>query len=367
MRFPGAVRKDIDRWVRKGLIDNQTAGRLRTELDEAGGFGLGGVLGVLGALLLGAAIITLVAANWESIPRLVRVIGLIGLMWAAWLGGAWREKAGDGVFSQVLYLFATITFGAAISLIGQMYHLSGDTSSAALVWTVGNLVAAALTRSPVVTAAAAGTGIFYLITAITETSWHSSGYLIVVPALVLALAALGQWNGSRMAKHGAVLLLLATYLVWRIDVLDEKVHPVDYLIAFSGAALFFAFAWFDDAVDAVTGIATGLQGYALAIAFLGFAWIQIADDGGVGLRIIIGLLVLALAVGALLLKGRENGKVRSLAYTAFGLEILYLAFYTIGSLIGTSAFFLFAGLIVLFIAWLVVRIEKRLKAQGAAA
>jgi uncharacterized membrane protein len=366
MRFPGAVRKDIDRWVRKGLIDAQTASRLRTELDEAGGFGLGGVLGVLGALLLGAAIITLVAANWETIPRLVRVIGLIGLMWASWLGGAWRDRAGDAIFSQVLYLIASITFGAAISLIGQMYHLSGDTSSAALVWTVGNLVAAALTRSPVVAAAAAGTGIFYLITAITETSWHSSGYLIVVPLLALALAALGQWNGSRMAKHGAVLLLLATLIIWRFDIFADEIHPIDYLIAFGSAAGFLVCAWFDDIIDSVTGMAAALQGYSLALSFLAFGWIQIVEDGDIGLSIVIGVLVLALAVGALLLKGRENGKVRSLAYTAFGIEILYLAFYTIGSLIGTSAFFLFAGLIVLFIAWLVVRIEKRLKAQGTA-
>jgi uncharacterized membrane protein len=364
MRFPGAVRKDIDRWVTKGLIDTRTAGRLRAELNEAGGFGLGGVLGVLGGLLLGAAIITLVAANWEAIPRLVRVLSLIGLIWAFWLAGAWRERSGDAVFSQVSYLLATITFGAAIALIGQMYHLSGDTSSAALVWTLGNLVAAALTRSPVVTAAAAGTAIFYMITALTETSWHSSGYLIVVPLVAAALAALSHWNGSRMGKHGALLLLLATLVVWRFDTLADKVHPVDYLIAFGSAALFLAVSWFDDVVDAATGMATALQGYSLFLAFLAFGWIQAADDGDVGLRIVIGLIVLALAVGALLLKGRENGKVRSLAYTAFGIEILYLAFYTIGSLIGSSAFFLFAGVIVLFTAWLVVRIEKRLKAQG---
>ena len=364
MRFPGAVRRDIDRWVQKGLIDSQTAGRLRAELNEAGGIGLGGVLGVLGGLLLGAAIITLVAANWEAIPRLVRVGTLIGFIWAFWLAGAWRERAGDTIFSQVSYLLASITFGAAIALIGQMYHLSGDTSSAALVWTVGNLVAAVLTRSPVVTASAAGTAIFYMITALTETSWHSTGYVIVVPLVALALAALGQWTGSRVGKHGALLLLLATLIVWRFDIFNDKVHPLDYLIAFASAAIFFAAAWFDDAVDALTGMAAALQGYSLLLAFLAFGWIQAAGDGDTGLRIVIGLLVLALCVGALLLKGRDNGKVRGLAYTAFGIEILYLAFNTIGSLIGSSAFFLFAGIIVLFIAWLVVRIERRLKVQG---
>lgn len=364
MRFPGAVRKDIDRWVTKGLIDGQTASRLRAELDEAGGgFGLGGVLGVLGALLLSAAVITLIAANWDAIPRLARVIGLIALIWVCWLGGMWRHNAGDRVFSQVLYLVGAITFGAGIALVGQMYHLSGDAAAAALVWTLGNLIAAALVRSPVVTGAAAGTGLFYLFTAVTETSWHSSGYLFVAPLIALALAALGWWNGSRMGKHGAVLLLLGTALVWRFDTLFDKIMPVDYLFAFGAAALFFLFSWFEDVVEEASGFAAPLQTYALLVSFLAFGWIQVADSGPGG-SLLIGLLVLGLSVGALLLKGRENGKVRGLAYTAFGIEILYLAFVTIGSLIGTSAFFLFAGIIVLFIAWLVVRIEKRLKAQG---
>lgn len=363
MRFPGAVRKDIDRWVAKGLIDGQTAGRLRAELDEGGGFGLGGVLGVLGALLLSAAVITLVAANWDAIPRLTRVIGLIALIWACWLGGAWRQNAGDGLFSQVFYLVGAISFGAGIALVGQMYHLSGDAAAAALVWTVGNLIAAALVASPVVTGAAAGTGLFYLFTAVTETSWHSSGYLVVAPLLALALAALAWWNRSRMGGHGAVLLLLGTFFVWRFDSLSDDVTPVDYLVAFGGAFLFFLCSWFEDAVDRSTSFAAPLQSYAFAVSLLAFGWIQAADDS-TGNSLVIGIIVLGYSIGALLLKGRDNGKVRGLAYTAFGIEILYLSFETIGSLIGTSAFFLFAGIIVLFIAWLVVRIEKRLKAQG---
>ena len=134
---PG-VRKHIERWVQKGLIDDRTRRALVDEMEsQGGGFGLGGVLAVLGALLLGAAIITLIAANWDAIPRIGRVGLVLALIWIGYLGGAWRQSKGDGIFSQVFYLVAGAAFGGGIALVGQMYHLSGDTSDAALVWAIG--------------------------------------------------------------------------------------------------------------------------------------------------------------------------------------------------------------------------------------
>jgi uncharacterized membrane protein len=92
--------------------------------------------------------------------------------------------------------------------------------------------------------------------------------------------------------------------------------------------------------------------------FSAFTVLQIGYSHDKSSTALLGLIVLALSVGALLLKGRDHGGVRALAYTAFGAEILYLASETIGSLLGTSAFFLLSGIIVMVIAWLMIRIEK---------
>jgi uncharacterized membrane protein len=365
MQFRGSVRKDIARWQEKGLIDSPTAQRLNAEIEEAGGgFGLGGVLGVLGALLIGAAVITVVASNWEAIPRLARVIGIVAFLWVAWIGGAWREQAGDRIFSQTLYLIGALSFGAGIALVGQMYHLSGDAASAALVWTLGTLFAAALLRSPIATATASGTGILYLTAALTESSWHSNRYLMVAALIAVAVALLAHWNASRMGKHGAVWLLLAAVISYRVEGFSDHVSQLDYIFAFGGAALFVAMAFAEPGVEKLTGFAHPLLGYALALSFTGFAVIQTFYDYDRGSTAVLGLLVLALAIGALVLKGRDHGGVRALSYTAFGAEILYLASETIGSILGTSAFFLLSGVIVMVIAWLMVRIEKRLKAQA---
>ncbi len=48
-----------------------------------------------------------------------------------------------------------------------------------------------------------------------------------------------------------------------------------------------------------------------------------------------------------------------IAYAAFSIEVLYLAFETVGTMIGTSGFFLTAGILVLLLAAFVRRMESR--------
>jgi uncharacterized membrane protein len=56
--------------------------------------------------------------------------------------------------------------------------------------------------------------------------------------------------------------------------------------------------------------------------------------------------------------------VRYLAYVVFAGEILYLAGETVGSIIGTSGFFLICGVLVAIAAWLVIRLERRFSHHG---
>lgn len=346
------------------------ADRLYAELQsQSGGIGLGGVLAILGALLLGAAVLTLVAANWEDFSRIGRVTFILLLIWGSYLVGAWRERTGDSLFSQVAYLVGGITFGGGIALIGQMYHLSGDAASAGLVWALGVLLGAFLLRSFALTALTGGIGLWYLFAAITENSWHSSAYLWLAPLLALAIAAISRWNHSRFGLHTAVWLVLGTLICYRFDLLsfsNSQSIPLDYIFAFGGAAAFVALVYSESIVEKATSFARPLIGYALALSFFGFCLLQVLYTEDKSSTAILGLLVIGLSVGALILKGRDHGGVRALAYTAFGAEILYLATVTIGSLIGTSALFLFIGIIVLIIAFLVIRIEKRIKAMPGA-
>lgn len=94
------------------------------------------IFGMLGALLVGAGIILLLAHNWDELSRGERTVLsllplLIGQLLAGWTilkkreSVAWREGTA---------IFVMLALGAAISLIGQTYHLSGDTAQFLLTW-----------------------------------------------------------------------------------------------------------------------------------------------------------------------------------------------------------------------------------------
>jgi uncharacterized membrane protein len=368
MSFSLSMNQDIERWVASGLIDRATAQKLYAELaDRPGRFGLGAVLGVLGAVLLGAALLSLVAANWDVIPRLLRVALILILIAAGYLGGAWRAAKGDTLFSSVLYLIAATGFGGGIALVGQMYHISGDGSSAALVWCIGTLAAALLLLSGNLAAMASLIGIFYLVTATkdnlsglaSESSWHGDHYYWIVPLLVLGVAAVARLTRTRLALHSAAWLVLGYFITLR---LEYNTDYLDYVFGITGAVAFFALVYFEDAADRVTHIARALQLYALAVAFTGLASIQFQLPGtNMGGDVLLGLAIIGLAIAALAVRGRDHGQVRTIAYAAFAFEVLYLSYETVGSIIGTSLFFFLIGIFVIFLAFLVVRLERRFK------
>jgi uncharacterized membrane protein len=364
MAFSVSANRDIERWVANGLIDRATAEKLYADLaNSPGRFGLGAVLGVLGAVLLGAAFLSLIAANWEAIPRLVRVAVILALIAFGYIGGAWRMGRGDAVFSVVHYLLAAVAFGGGIALIGQMYHLSGDAASAALVWCVGTLLAAFLLLSGNLAAMAGLVGLFYLFGVAAENSWHSTHYYWVVPPLALGVAAIARLTHTRLGLHSSAWLVLGLFLFIRIE---HDAEYLDYAFAVGGAIGFFAFVYFEDMTETATHFARALQFYALAAAFAGLAALQLQLlSGNTGGTILLGIAIIGLAIAALAFRGRDHGQVRTISYIAFSLEVLYLAYQTVGSILGTSLFFFLIGIFVIFLAFLVVRLERRFKSPEA--
>src|ERR1700754_68031 len=146
--YRGRLERDLAQWVRKGMLDATSAEALLAEYDSRpASFSLGRVLAVLAALLVAAAILLLVASNWEDIPRLIRVGALLALIWAFYLGGAYFTAVGQTSVAAAILLLGTLSFGGAMSLVSQMYHLSGDELTLMLVWFGIACLAALLFRS----------------------------------------------------------------------------------------------------------------------------------------------------------------------------------------------------------------------------
>ncbi len=367
MSFSISLERQIARWQQDGLIDAETASRLNADLEkQASRFSLGSVLAILGGLLLGAAVIMLVAANWQDMPRLMRIALVFALIWIGYLGGAWRQAKGDRVFSSAFYVLGATSFGAGIALVGQMYHLSGDTHVAALYWAFGVLAAAFLTRAPVLASFAAGVGCFYLASFIFSDTRLGEGidlYRWLGLLLLVVGVAAALFTRSRQSAH-----LWALYAIgWALFIYFE--HERGVVLAgmiIVGIALMLADAFLYETMQRLTRFARPLAAYGLLIALLALAILQIddvfsytAEQTGLKHDIFYGMVILALSIGAIALCGRENGSLRSIAYTAFSIEVLYLASETVGTMIGTSGFFLTAGILVLLLAAFVRRMERR--------
>lgn len=365
MAFFVSVERLIDKWQSDGLIDPETSRRLKADVEKRSAkFSLGTTLATLGGLLLGAAIIMLVAANWQDMPRLMRIGLVFALIWLGYLLGAWRELKGDRVLPVAFYAIGASAFGGGIALVGQMYHLSGDVQSAALVWALGVFAAALLLRSGFLTAYAAGICLFYLSTFVISSDWSRPIDLsyqfrgIVLAALGYAIA---WFTRSRIAAHMMTWFVIGWLFLNFFD--QEQVAILWGLVAL-GTVLILTEAFAHAQLERMTRFSYPLAAYGLLVALLALLVLKLeyrnfllADT--FDHAIVYSILILIYVVGSLALCGRNNGGLRAIAYVAFSAEVLYLAFETVGSMIGTSGFFLTAGILVMLLAVFVRRVEMR--------
>jgi uncharacterized membrane protein len=364
--YRGRLKRDLDHWVERGLIDAGTAGRLLGDVDERSrSFSLGTVLAMCAAALIAAAILMLVAANWDQVPRTMRVAGIIFQIWLYHAVALLAHARGyDRVSAAALILGAT-AFGAGIQLIGQMYHLSGDSVTAMLVWFSVTAASAFLFRSPALTVMAGILSIATWIVGIwaNDFVWEPAGILSHwQPVAALIVAAASVWTGADRAKHLAYWLFIAW--IWWL-VLDSSSDAATLILTVVAIVLFVALTLNGSPLakhEKRLGASPAF--YTCLVAMMGLAKYQLEANGPLSIAV-TGCVLIGFCLLAIVLKGRDNTAIRYLAYAAFVADVLYLANETIGSLLGTSAFFLLSGLVVAVVAFIVVRLERRLSNSAA--
>ncbi len=234
------------------------------------------VCSILGAVLIGAGVILLLAHNWTQLSRPIRTVLAILPLALAQLGGAWCLVKGKSsvAWRESISSLIMLLIGSSIALVGQTYHIPGDTTQFLLVWMVLSL--------PLV----------YLFNA-------------VLPCLLYMAGIIG-WAGSAQADGGHALffwVLYAGVLPFVINVMRrdrysipsgilgwglclqaawvgitlERVMPglwiVVYMSMFSALYLVGAY-WFDDAPSGWQKPMQlcGAAGVAILSLMLTFEW-----------------------------------------------------------------------------------------------
>ena len=356
------LKSEIDRWQAAGLIEAETAGRLRADVDARGGtgFSFAVVLSAFAALLFGAAILLFVAANWEDIPRLFRVGLVLVLILLGYGFGAVVTLRGHSRLAEAGHVVGIAAFGGGIALVGQMYHLAGDEAQALLVWCAAAALSAAILRSSALTAAAVA----------LATAWMwSEGWDLwndrSVPAAALPILAglwvLSWWTRSVVARH-FILMSLQAYVV--LAYVGDDVVFAPAVLAAGAAALFVATARPGARFERWVGVG-GARVHAMLAFGLAMLLLHVSFGDGAELAV-VAVLSFAACIGALLLSHGADRAVRWLAYLGFGLELCLVYVLTIGTMLGTAGFLLAAGLLLALAAAVILRFERRFKTVAQA-
>jgi uncharacterized membrane protein len=151
----------IKRWQSAGVLEADAANRIRAweaeqkrrqgssadapvrTVQVAGIRWQGVVALVLGGILLGTGVILFVSAHWDELSPGGRFALVLVMVTVFHLGGALVRDRYHGL-STALHAVGTVSTGAAIALVGQIFNIEEHWPAAILLWAVAALAAWAL-------------------------------------------------------------------------------------------------------------------------------------------------------------------------------------------------------------------------------
>jgi uncharacterized membrane protein len=133
----------LNRWLSAGVLDAEAADRIRafeTDLKRPSGLRWQGLVAlILGALLLASGVVLFVSAHWDQLGPGARFAVVVALVTVFHLGGACTRKSFRSL-STTLHAVGTVSTGAAIALVGQIFNIQEHWPAAVLLWAIAALV-----------------------------------------------------------------------------------------------------------------------------------------------------------------------------------------------------------------------------------
>jgi uncharacterized membrane protein len=153
-RFRKQLKDHLRLWRDEGLVTGEQAETIsvRYSLNSLGDESTSRLLLLvytIGAMLIGAGVISFVAAHWDAIGRTPKVTMLVTAMLAAHGGGyyLWQIRGSHTRLGHTLVLLGCLIFGANIGLFAQIFHISSNPYNGLAAWAIGTIVVAYAVRS----------------------------------------------------------------------------------------------------------------------------------------------------------------------------------------------------------------------------
>jgi uncharacterized membrane protein len=139
----------LNRWLSAEIIDTETAIRIRNfEMDRKKPAGLKWQVVaamILGGILLASGVVLFVSAHWSQISPGGRFCLVIAMVAVFHLAGGWARENYRHL-STTLHAVGTVTTGAAIALVGQIFNIQEHWPTAILLWALAALAGWILLR-----------------------------------------------------------------------------------------------------------------------------------------------------------------------------------------------------------------------------
>lgn len=357
-------------WVEAGVVDAETARRIRAfEASHARPLALWAVIGIA-ALAIGLGIVSVVAANWDAIPAMVRLgvhlallTGITAALWLTRGRGGWVEEA-------LLFVFGALGL-SFMGHLGQAYQTTSPLWQPLALWLVllGPLF---LARGQAWLTALGFAGVLVVAVWSFAADFESRGggsfLIFALPtALPLLLAPLGAAMRVRSARAA----------FWR------RLEELGFVYALGGASIVAMLTGVEnlrDDPDAAKVLSTMLVWAAVGAGSAALVWRSRSDRSGKaaagimvgasavvllgwplsGNQVIGALLFMALwaGVAAMALRGGWRG-VFQLSIAVLALRLIVLSFELEDDLLSSGAGLIAAGLLILGIAWIAVRVARK--------
>jgi len=360
----------LDRWTTAGLMDADSASRIRAwESKRSGPQGLGWPIRIalaFGAILLAAGVLLFVSAHWDELSRAGRMSLLVATVAVLHGGGAAVARRFEGL-SVTLHAVGSVALGAAIALAGQVFNLSEHWPGAVLLWAIGCALAWLLLRHWTQGALCAILFPWWLAGEWdTRVPFADSRAMLPVWVGLCALSfaylsarrspadgafrkALGWLGGLALLPTAA---LVATYGFWeRGNVAwGSEAYGIAWTVALAGPLLVAL------ALDVRRGVWNGVAiVWTLALAAIGSSPHESMALYG----------WCAVGAAALAAWGMRDGRAERVNLAVVGLAITVLSFYfsSVMDKLGRSASLIGAGILFLGGGWALERMRRRLMAH----
>ncbi|WP_349409726.1 DUF2157 domain-containing protein [Pseudalkalibacillus sp. SCS-8] len=130
------LRKEGPKWVEQGYIQKEQLEGIYSMYEKK----RNNLLPILASILIGLGILTFIASNWGQMSDWFRLT----LIWVAiagfhLTGGHYIQKGSEHLGSALIGI-GTITFGAGIFLVAQMFHIVSYNATAFILWTASAIL-----------------------------------------------------------------------------------------------------------------------------------------------------------------------------------------------------------------------------------